>query len=422
MNRLHKSVNARLMKDLNRHLVARVIWASRDGIARSEIAQVTRLNPSTVTDIVRELTEEGLVTEVVMGSKHTAVGRKPVMLRLSDGYGSAVGVQIGDNQVAAVLIDLKAKVLATRRVALVGDCSPERCVALAVSAVSEVVAAAGTGRRRIIGVGVGVAGLVDPASGVVASAPNLGWHEIPLQRILEERLEWPLWVENEVKAMAVGEKLFGSGTSARNLFCCSVGLGVGGAAVIEGRLFRGTGGIAGELGHSTVDPDGAKCGCGKVGCLETVAGGRAVMDRALAAVGANPAGRLALLLAGRRDSSILDAVGTASSEGDPDAKAIVEEVGKGLALGLSQAVLFYGPEVVVLGGDLLRRIPALYLAVSRHIGSFIPAMIRHAPRILPPALGDLAEAVGAASIIVERFFNPYDLPPEENWTEVVRRD
>ena len=244
-----------------------------------------------------------------------------------------IGIDLGGTKVAGVLIDRNGHIVARERTSSL----PERgadavgeTVALMVRALAAAAPAA------VAGVGIGVAGQVDSATGIVQNAPNLRWHEYPLGQVIHDMTGQPVSVLNDVQAAAYGEWSFGAARGTSEAICMFIGTGVGGGIISNGRLFRGKSGAAGELGHTVVSLHGPGCRCGGRGCLEAYAGGWAIARRAFDAVIARPLAGRALLDAAGGDASAITAtaLAVAAKKGDPLARTLVGEIEDALVAGL----------------------------------------------------------------------------------------
>jgi glucokinase-like ROK family protein len=206
---------------------------------------------------------------------------------------------------------------------------------------------------RPLGIGLGVPGLVDTRQGSLEFAPNLGWNDVPLRSMWTRRFDLPVFVENEANTAALGEYYFGVAQDVENLIYLSAGIGLGGGIIVNGSLFRGSSGYAGEVGHMTVDPNGELCGCGKRGCWETVVGPRAIVRRVTRAIESHgEPSQISSLVGGELSEINMDIVVQAARAGDPVARTALEEVGVQLGIGIANLINAFNPELVVLGGAL----------------------------------------------------------------------
>jgi glucokinase len=256
--------------------------------------------------------------------------------------------------------------------------------------------------RRLDGVGVSVPGPADPDRGIVTTPPNLpGWHDVPIAQELSQRTGLPVWIENDANAAALAEHRLGAGHGAKHLVLLTLGTGIGGGLVLDGRLYHGASGGAGEIGHMQLVEDGPLCGCGRRGCLEALASGRALGARAQDIVTREPDGILARLVreGGEADARALE---KAADAGDASAAAAIDQAGRYLGAGLTNIVDVFNPELVVVGGGL-RRLGERYLGVAIEVMR-AEAYPQHAAdvRIVEAELGDEAPAIGAAIIALEK--------------------
>jgi glucokinase len=260
-----------------------------------------------------------------------------------------VGVDIGGSKIAVLVVDRDERVLA-RHVAPTAAGAPERAVDEIAAVVNAALATAGAGLGDVAALGVGVPGRVDPLTGAVTLAVNLGWSDLPLGSRLEARFGRPCAVENDVRAAALGLHRRRVVGDIDDLAYLAVGTGVSAGVVLHGRLHRGARGLAGEIGHVIVEPGGARCACGQRGCLETLVSGSAIARLAREAI---EAGRPSAIASGSPSAapSAID-VYLAAATGDPLAIEITDSVGARLAWAVHLLVMAYDVERVVLGGGV----------------------------------------------------------------------
>jgi glucokinase len=271
-----------------------------------------------------------------------------------------VGVDIGGSKIAVLVVDGAGEVRARRHVPAASP-EPDEAIARIVAVIRDAVAEAGATLADVEAIGLGVPGRVDTATGDVTFAVNLGWHHLPLGRRLEEALGVRCVVENDVRAAAVGlhrNRTFGP---TDDLIFLGIGTGISAGVILHGRLHRGVRGLAGEIGHVVLDPDGATCACGLRGCFETIAAGagiaRAAREAIDAARAADPDGA-PTALAALADPTAAD-VFAAAAAGDDVARRIVDRAAEAIARMVHELVLAYDVELVVIGGGISRAGDAL---------------------------------------------------------------
>ena len=250
-------------------------------------------------------------------------------------------------------------------------------------------------------IGLASAGIIDTTRNLVLDAPNLrSWERFPLADRLGEAFGVPASIENDVNAMAYGEWRCGAGRGTRSLLCLTLGTGVGGGIVLDGRVYRGAHGGAGEVGHITVERDGPACACGSTGCLERYVGARWIVERAVQRLesDARPSALRGL------DAAQLTPlrVSEAAADGDPIACAVLEETGVWLGVGLASLANVLDPERIVIGGGVARAGEALFEPARRTLRARAMSVQAAALDVVPAALGNDAAVVGAALLALER--------------------
>jgi glucokinase-like ROK family protein len=317
-------------------------------ISRAELASFTKLNPSTVTNIVNTLIDDGLVLELeTMESK---IGRPGIALTLRPEGGAVIGVEIGVGFISIILTDFVANILWREYIDVSPSLPQIEIISRAEDLIDQAIKIANEKRLRLLGIGIGVPGLVDVQKGVLLFAPNLGWSDVPLRLIYSQRFHLPLYVENEANLGALGEYYFGVGRDVDNFIYLSSDVGLGGGIIINGKLFKGSRGFAGEIGHIQRDPQGEICGCRRRGCWETQVGPRAVIERAKRSIEADPQGLLAQKVDGNLDSLTFKDVVDCALQGDQVCRTAMENVGKNLGAGIADLANIFNPQMVVIGG------------------------------------------------------------------------
>ncbi len=304
-----------------------------------------------------------------------------------------IGVDLGGTKVEAALIDTKGQILSEKRYPTNPEKGPERIIIDLIEAINEFQNQAG---QKALAVGIGAAGQVDK-EGVVRSAPNLPFHNEPLQTRLEKELGLPVVVTNDVSAATYGEWRYGTGKGIDDLVVLFVGTGIGGGVVSGGQLLEGCNNTGGELGHITLVADGRSCRCPNRGCLEAYAGGWAIAERAQEAVSADPKkGERLKSLAGGVENITATTVGQACHEGDPLAKSLIEETGRYLAAGVVSIINAFNPCLLVLGGGVIEGLPELIPIVKEITKKRALEPNIEKLKIVKASLGGKAAIVGAA--------------------------
>ena len=306
-----------------------------------------------------------------------------------------MGVDLGGTKIETALVDAAGHILSSHRRLTHLDKGPDRVIADIVMSVET---CQGEVSKRAQALGIGVAGQVDRA-GTLRFAPNLGWRNVPLQQRLEETLNMPVAINNDVRAATWGEWQHGAGQGVDDLVCLFVGTGVGGGIVSGGRLLEGCRNTAGELGHITIVSGGRRCHCPNQGCLEAYAGGWAIAKRAQEAVSSDPeAGQCLLTLAGSVREISAATVTQAYTDGDLLASRLVEETAQYLAAGVVSIVNTFNPRLLVLGGGVIQGLSEYVCKVERTVRENALQAAVEGLCIVTAALSDKAGVIGAAAL------------------------
>jgi predicted NBD/HSP70 family sugar kinase len=306
---------------------------TRGPLSRRDIARLTGLSQSTITKVVKPMLELGYVVEEKEEAQ--GPGRPIVPLRVNNDRHYVVGAKVAQHELVAVVTDPQARILASARAARHGAGADDAAAELA-RLIGELLDSDDTFRDRVEGLGVGLGGHVDAANGVLRYSSILGWRDIPFAAMLEEKTGLVTVVENDVDALAVAEQWFGAGQGVPTFAVVTVGAGVGCALVVDHELVLGATGLAGELGHIVIDPDGAACPCGNRGCLETIAADGAVVA--------------AIRAAGVPVDTVVQAADLARS-GNPAARAAFARAGDALGRGVAIVLNLVNPARVIFSGE-----------------------------------------------------------------------
>ncbi len=384
MARLRRGSPA-LIRDLNRSAVLALI-GTQGPIARAEIARRLSLSAATVTEVTRDLVADGLIRVVDQAPSNG--GRPGLLLGLVAEAAHALGVKIAADHLAIVRVNLDGEVLA-RSDDPFDAIAPDAVAQLTGHLRAAIERAAGT---RLLGIGLGVAGIVD-ARGIV-EAPILGWRHVALGPTLREQLGLPVLIDNDVNTLAVAERLYGRGREVENFLTVTIGRGVGLGIVVGGDLYRGARGGAGEFGHVTADPDGPLCTCDKRGCLEAL-----VADPALVRQGIE-AGLLAPAVSIPQGIERLRALADA---GDPGARRIFAQAGAVLGRAVAGLINVLSPQLVLVSGEGTSAWPHLAGAFGDEVarGTFAP--LRGVAIEVDP-WDDAKWARGAAALVLRATF------------------
>ena len=311
----------------------------------------------------------------------------------------SIGIDLGGTNARAAVLDAGGRILSVCKRTLT-DRTPERVADVLAEAALEALREAKLAKSALAAVGVGVAGQIRSGSGVVAVGPNLGWRDVPFAELLAARLPWPVVLMNDLSAAALGEQRAGAGENAQDLLLFFVGTGVGSGLILGGKLFEGSGGVAGEIGHIKVVQGGRRCGCGELGCLEAYCGGHNLSVRAAESIAA---GRLSSL--GERGAPLsvtAGAIEQAALAGDPLGQELWGDCARLLSVSLANAMTLLNPARVILGGGVLFACPELRRTLRTRALELTSRTAREGVQLVDASLGDDAGVVGSGLRALER--------------------
>jgi len=253
--------------------------------------------------------------------------------------------------------------------------------------------------NQIKGIGIGSPGTIDIQSGIIISSPNFPkWKQVPLKHMIEEKLSIPTFMDNDANAFAFGEKWVGAGKEVKSLVCLTLGTGVGGGIILNGRIWHGADGMAAEIGHMTVLPDGLKCNCGNYGCLESYASASSIVRRVCNAI---QSGKLTMVLdyaKGNLENITSDLVYQAALKGDELAIHIMNETATFLGIGIANLINLLNPEMIVVGGGLTNAWDIIYPVTLKEVQKRALSEVAKRVKIVRASLGDNSGIIGAAGI------------------------
>lgn len=379
-----------LLKAINRAAILNAIKA-HGAIARTDIAELTGLSPATVTGLTAELIQDGLIFAKEEGASRG--GRRPILLALDAQGTYVVGIKLAEEDATLALTDVNAVVVAKRTVQLV-ERTPEAVSRLLAQSVRALLDSAHIHHHRLLGVGVGLAGIIDSRAGVCRISPHNGWREVPFAKLLEDELGCIVTLDNNVNTLTRVEQLYGLGQQVRDFLVITVGRGVGMGIVANGQVYRGTRGGGGEFGHMVIDPEGFVCSCGNRGCLETFVAEPWLVHRA----------HLQGLAVRTPDELI-----AAAQAGDRTAREIFAEAGRALGRAVANVVNLLNPALILVSGEGVRAGDLLLEPMCAAARQHMFGQLAEDVTIRVEPLSDDAWARGAASLVLARIFSVPEL-------------
>ncbi len=390
--------NIRLVLDIIREAGA---------ISRVDIAHATQLSRSTITNIVNELLPTGLVRET--GTVNSIVGRRPILLEFDYGARIVLGVDMGATHLTVAATNLGGQVLAIRHEDYPVAADPGGSINRIVALLAEVQASAGYSPERVLGIGIGVPAplegdRLDRLSPIILPQ----WVGIDLKRELEAATQHSIFLDNDANVGALAEKWWGHGRDVPNFAFIKLGTGVGCGLIIDGSVYRGAGGTAGEIGHSSIDPNGPVCRCGLNGCLEALTGAPAIIEAVQCYLAAGRQSQLA-------GAFTVAEVAAAARAGDPVATEVITTAGRYLGIAIANLLNLVNPGLIVLWGGITDASEMLLTQLRQTVRERSFSKSTAEAIITTSRLGEDAIAIGAATLVIQQTLRS----PEPSILEVI---
>ena len=388
-----KATHAQTRRHNNRLVFQRVY--EQGPLSRADIARATNLTATTVSTVIGELLEEGLVAE--LGAISIERGKPPTLVSLAKDARHILALDLSRKTFQGSILNLRGEIQLSRRA--VAEVQGDAALTVIYGLIDELMAQTTT---PLLGIGLGAPGVIDPNSGLIRRAANLDWYDVPLGDLISQRYGCHVQVVNDNQAALLAEYLFGEYKRTPDLVVVRIGNGIGAGIMCNGQLLHGNGGGVGEIGHVTVVEQGERCNCGNDGCLETVASSRALVKQAQALARSDPYCRLNLLVESP-EAITIETVLQAFHQGDAAVTALVVTAGEQLGKVLAHLVSVLGPPRILLCGSLAGFGPGLIEVIQQEVTQRCLIGRLSAPEIsqvtLTSELSDLVVMGAAATIL-----------------------
>ena len=403
----HQTGDQALVRQINLSLIMHTLW-TESPISRARLSQRTKLNKTTVSDLVKELNEHGFVREI--GTQSSGAGRPGTLLTLNPSAGYIVSCEIAVDYLEVLVTDFAPNVIWQVKEPTAIGASQSEVLARMLSLLKEAVEKGKPVAKELLGIAVGVPGMVDQASGTILFAPNLKWRNVPLLSLLEqETFGAPIFVDNEANMAALGEYFFGAGQEYSEVLYLSGNIGLGGGYLSNGHLRRGSNGVAAEYGHMTMDPNGELCNCGNYGCWETMVSQVGLYKKVMNAIQNGEPSVMTEKIQGQWERLSVEMIVDAAQAGDRVAIRSLEEIGHSLGIGIASLLNALNPEIVVLGGILSIASDFLFPVVNEEIQKRALPWNRETVKIIQAAHGSDAAVKGGIATVYQSVLSQ-DIP------------
>lgn len=377
-------------------------------ITKQQIAKELGINITTVSDLVNQFKDKNRIVKET-GDGSSSGGRKPKVYTINSELGYIVGIDVGGTNTRGILTDLSGNLIYYLKVKTKAREGKDAVLARVISVVNELITLAKIPREKLFGIGMSISGIINSYEGISIFCPNIpGWENFPIKQIMEKEFNIPVCIDDSVRCAAVAEKRFGIAKDHDNFIFISIGKGIGMGAFIDGKIYRGSMGLAGELGHITVSEDGPLCNCGNKGCLEAIASGPGILKRAQEGIKNGIVTSISKEINNNFEKLSVEIISRAANEGDKFAYYLINRTGEYIGIAIAAALNLFGSDLVVLWGGILECGDIILDAIKRTVKMRALEFISKRVRIEKTSIGDNIAALGAAQTFIDMLYSESD--------------
>ena len=391
-----------MMKQLNVAAILKVIRENKN-LCRADIAKLTGLTPASVTNITKELINADYLKESKVGE--SSGGRPPIILEINNDAKYVIGVYIGVGNLEVIISNINAEIIEKQKIVITRENLKYKFVfEKSINLINKVITKSNVTLEQIVGIGVAMHGVVNSKDGISIYAPYYDWHNVDIKNELQKEFNLPVYVDNDVRAMAIGESLFGIAKNISNFIIINISDGIGAGIIIDNKPYCGINFSSGEIGHIVVVSDGSKCSCGNYGCLETVASNESIARKAIKLIKEGCPSTLSKLHNDLDEITIKDICYGANND-DELCINIIKEASRYIGLAITNLINILNPQSIVVVGEIIENIPLCIDTIKNTVkkrGFKIPT---NSISIVRTKLGSNAAVIGAATLVIEEVFN-----------------
>lgn len=363
------------------------------------LGKTIKMSTPTITRAIDELVSDEMVREIGIGE--STGGRRPSIYGLNPASRYVMGIDLERYFIRMGIFDFDNKPVSEIHELNEGlDTYPD-ILGFITEKVFELIEAYNIDREKLLGIGISLPGLIDVKSGISYTYLNTGK---PTAKELMDRLGLPVFVEQDTRTMAWGEQAFGLAKGHDNVLCLNVGSGIGLSMILNGKIYTGHSGYAGEFGHIQIEPNGQLCHCGKIGCIETVASGKVLISRAKKDLAEGATSHITEMVQNDLSKVNIKVILEAAKVGDQYAIDLLAKIGEALGKGISTLIHLYNPELIILGGEMSKAADYLVSPIESNLNIYTIARIRKDATIVASELGDNARLMGTVALVMNKIF------------------
>lgn len=350
-------------------------------ISRTQLANITKMSHTSVGKIIKELINDGLVIEV--GQIEGEHGRRAILLEINPNGSYIIGVEVDLNAIKIGIVALNGRVLEKRYLKFNANEEAERVLDRIANEISKLTEQVNQKiADKIIAVGISIPGLISWPEGKALIVPQFRWENVQVKAYLEEKIDYIVYVDNHVRTVLLAESLFGNMTDFHDSVCIYIGSGVGGAVMVNGEILRGHLNTLGEIGHMTMDPNGAMCDCGRLGCLQTYVCSSEIE---------------------KQSQKSITEVFAAYERKEGWALNLIDRARNYLCVAIANVICMYNPKGVLLAGPMVQDYPILVKDVETLTNKYVWAPLNHSFHLIHPSIGKDSGIIGASALVLNEF-------------------
>lgn len=396
---VEENSNIRLKKFILKKRIIQLLYLEGNK-SIPDIGRSTGMSIPTITRTITELIDEGLVLDNGIGS--SIGGRRPNLYLLNAEARYVLGIDMGRFSTRIAILNLNRQIVTSEGIIVAELEHDETIIDKIYLKVKELISNAGIDSKKLIGIGVAFPGLIDAKTGMSQTYKNFS--DRPLSKFFEDKFDLPVFVENDARVMALGESYFGLAQGKENVLCLKISAGIGMGMILNGKLYRGNSGFAGEFGHLEVEPEGKLCICGKRGCLETVASGSAIALRAKKDMTKGMVSVLGKLSDEKPDRIDAEMVVQAAQLEDQYSIGLLSEMGEQLGKGIAVLINIFNPEMIIIGGKIGVAGNYIIDPLQLSLNKYAISRIKRDCQIVTSKLHEKAALLGAFALVIDKIF------------------
>jgi len=372
------------------------------------ISQKLDINFTTISNLVNELNLPGNYIRVA-GDEDSSGGRKPKLYTINNNAGYVIGIDIGGENLRFVITDICGNIISSYKQKNKPGSSRETITNEILENINKICELSQVPLRKVFGIGIGISGIIDSNTGTSIYCPNIdGLNNFEIKDFLESKTGMHFFIDDSVRCMTIAEKHYGAAKQYDNFLFVGLGKGIGLGIYVNGKIYRGSDGLAGELGHITVSENGPLCNCGNKGCLEAIASSSGIIKRAIVGINSGIVTSLSSVKGGDLDALNVEDIAEAAKSGDKFAYSVINRTGEYIGIAVAAALNLFGTELVVLGGGIAMSGSIMLDAIKRTVQMRALEVVSKKVHIITSELDEYNAAWGAATKFINILFRDRD--------------